>query len=135
MAWIFVLSASFAASLLTLFTGFGLGTLLLPVFALFFPLPLAISLTALVHLANNLFKFLLLGRHADRETVLRFGIPAMAASFVGAACLVYFEAMPPLFHYQWFGHQAEVTVLKCVIAGLMTCFAFYELIHYCPVIS
>ena len=34
------------ASLLTLISGFGLGTLLLPVFALFFPLELAVALTA-----------------------------------------------------------------------------------------
>ena len=40
---------------LTLFSGFGLGTILMPVFALFFPLPLAIAATAVVHFANNLF--------------------------------------------------------------------------------
>jgi len=41
-----------------LLSGFGLGTLLLPVFALFFPLPVAIAATALVHLANNFFKLM-----------------------------------------------------------------------------
>jgi len=40
---------------LTLFSGFGLGTVLMPVFALFFPLPLAIAATAVVHFANNIF--------------------------------------------------------------------------------
>jgi hypothetical protein len=38
------------ASALTLFSGFGLGTLLMPVVALFFPLDLAIAMTAMVHL-------------------------------------------------------------------------------------
>jgi uncharacterized membrane protein YfcA len=44
-------------SILTFFSGFGLGTLMLPVMALFFPVDLAVIATAIVHLANNLFKF------------------------------------------------------------------------------
>ncbi len=48
--------AALLASGLTLLSGFGLGTALMPVFALFFPLPLAIVATAVVHFANNLFK-------------------------------------------------------------------------------
>ena len=51
--------ATFIASGLTLFSGFGLGTLLMPVVAVFFPLEVAIAMTAVVHLANNLFKLLL----------------------------------------------------------------------------
>lgn len=69
--------AAAAASLLTLFSGFGLGTILLPVFALFLPLPAAIASVAVVHLTNNLFKLVLMGRHADREIVLLFGGPAL----------------------------------------------------------
>ncbi|MDP3981751.1 MAG: sulfite exporter TauE/SafE family protein, partial [Chlamydiota bacterium] len=37
------------ASGLTLFLGFGLGTILTPVFAIFFPVPVAIGATAIVH--------------------------------------------------------------------------------------
>jgi uncharacterized membrane protein YfcA len=59
--------AALVASALTLFSGFGLGTLLMPVVALFFPLDLAIAMTAMVHLANNLFKIGLLGRKADSQ--------------------------------------------------------------------
>ncbi len=47
-----------------------MGTLLLPVMVLFFPLDLAIALTAVVHALNNLFKCWLLGRHADKATVI-----------------------------------------------------------------
>jgi len=50
---------------LTLFSGFSLGTILMPAFALFFPIPVAIAATADVHLANNLFKLGLVGRQAD----------------------------------------------------------------------
>ena len=57
--------AALLVSGLTLFSGFGLGTVLMPVFALFFPLPLAIAATAVVHFANNIFKFGLMAKLAD----------------------------------------------------------------------
>jgi hypothetical protein len=60
----FLLICLFAAfaSFLTFYSGFGLGTILLPVFALFFPVELAVGLTGIVHLLNNLFKLLLVGK-------------------------------------------------------------------------
>jgi hypothetical protein len=57
--------AALLASALTLFSGFGLATLLMPIVALFFPLELAIPMTAMVHVANNLIKMSLLGRKAN----------------------------------------------------------------------
>ena len=66
MHYLIICTAAFLVSGLTLFSGFGLGTLLLPVMALFFPIDAAIALTAIVHCLNNLFKFALLGRHADQ---------------------------------------------------------------------
>ena len=51
---------------LTLFSGFGLGTLLMPAFALFLPVPVALAATAVVHLANNLFKLALVGWKAGK---------------------------------------------------------------------
>jgi uncharacterized membrane protein YfcA len=41
--------AALAASGLTLFSGFGLGTLLMPVFAIYFPIEIAVAMTAVVH--------------------------------------------------------------------------------------
>jgi uncharacterized membrane protein YfcA len=43
---------AFFASILTFFSGFGLGTILFPVFILFFPVDLAIALTGVVHFFN-----------------------------------------------------------------------------------
>ena len=40
------------ASTLTFFSGFGLGTVLLPAFALFYPVEQAVALTAAVHFLN-----------------------------------------------------------------------------------
>ncbi len=124
----FIISiAAFGASGLTLFSGFGLGTILMPVFAVFFPLELAISLTAIVHLANNVFKLVLVGRNADRRIVFKFGIPAMAAAFFGAWCLRLFSEARPIFSYVVSGKVAEIAPLKLIMAILMVFFAFMKL--------
>lgn len=125
--FIVALAAAFAAGL-TLYSGFGLGTLLLPVFALFFPVEVAVAATAVVHGANNVFKVSLLGRFADRETVLRFGIPAVFAAVLGAALLGWFSIREPLFRWSLGGWQAEITPLKLVMAALMLFFALFELL-------
>jgi uncharacterized membrane protein YfcA len=119
--------AALLASALTLFSGFGLGTLLMPVVALFFPLELAIAMTAMVHLANNLFKIGLLGRKADGSVLLKFGLPAMAAAFLGAALLTYMGELSPICEYQAFGSNRQVSVLKLVIGVLIVSFVILEL--------
>lgn len=72
------------ASLLTFFSGFGLGTILMPFIALFLPLELAIAVTAVVHFANNIFKFGLVYKSIDYKILLSFGIAAMIFSVFGA---------------------------------------------------
>ncbi len=124
--YLFPALAAFFTAGLTFFSGFGLGTLLLPVFALFFPLPTAIGLTALVHLANNLFKLALVGKYAEPGVVIRFGIPALAAAFLGAAALLKLSHLNPLAAYQLMGRTWEVTPVKLVIAVLMALFALQE---------
>ena len=85
--YIIVITISVMVSALAFFSGFGLGTVLLPAFALFFPLPIAIAATALVHLANNIFKSILVGKKADWQVVLKFAVPGAAAAIVGALLL------------------------------------------------
>ena len=84
---------------LTLVSGFGLGTLLLPLFALFFPLEVAVAATAIVHGANNAFKIALVGRQADRSLVLTFGLPAILAALAGASALSYMSHFGELLSY------------------------------------
>ena len=119
--------AAALASALTLFSGFGLGTVLTPVFALFFPVPLAVAATAIVHFANNLFKLGLLARQADWRVVVRFGIPAALAAFAGATLLDRFDRLPPLSVFEWGGATHEITALKVIIGGLIALFALLEL--------
>jgi uncharacterized protein len=119
--------ASLLASALTLFSGFGLGTLLMPVVALFFRLELAIAMTAMVHLANNLFKIGLLGKQADRTVVLKFGLPAIAAAFVGAGLLLYLGEAEPIYEYEALGSNQQVSIIKLVIGTLIVFFVVLEL--------
>jgi uncharacterized protein len=119
--------AALLAAALTLFSGFGLGTLLLPVFALSFPLPAAVAATAVVHLANNLFKLALVGKDADWRVVWRFGAPAALAALAGAALFEVFAARPPLTSYSLGGRTCEITLLKVTLAVLLLGFTAYEL--------
>jgi uncharacterized protein len=128
MHYLILCVAAFLASGLTLFSGFGLGTMLLPVMAVFFPIDTAIALTAVVHCLNNLFKFTLLGRYADKSTVLRFGLPALLAALLGARLLLWLSNLPPLLTYWFFGRQLQVMPVKLVVAALMAGFALFELL-------
>ena len=83
MDYFLICLVAFLGSGLTLFSGFGLGTLLVPVFGFFFPIEMAILLTAIVHFLNNIFKLFLLGQKANKQALLAFGIPAILFAFVG----------------------------------------------------
>ena len=99
MDYLIICLAAFLGSGLTLFSGFGLGTILVPVFAIFFPIEIAIALTAIVHFLNNIFKLNLLGKLADKFTVLRFGVTAIFSAFLGAYVLTLLTGMQPIFQY------------------------------------
>jgi uncharacterized membrane protein YfcA len=128
MTYLVVCTVAVVASGLTFFSGFGLGTLLLPAFALFVPLDQAVALTAVVHFLNGLFKLALVGRHADRGIVLRFGLPAVVASLLGAWVLVLLAGVPPLATYPAVGREAAVTPVKLVIGLLLLAFAVVEVV-------
>jgi uncharacterized protein len=78
---------SFFAGGLTLFTGFGLSTILLPVFVIFFPVAIAVPSTAIVHFLNNFYKLFIYFKQINTKILLRFGLPALLASIIGAFLL------------------------------------------------
>lgn len=119
---------AFLASGLTFFSGFGLGTILLPVFALFFPVDISVALVAIVHFLNNLFKLSLIGKKASRQVLLRFGGPAILAAFAGAYLLTLLSETEPLLSYSLAGRNFAVTPLKLVIAFLLFVFALFDII-------
>ncbi len=115
------------AAILTFFTGFGLGTLLTPAFMVFFPVDIAIGLTAVVHLLNNLFKLFLVGKNADKSILLKFGIPAIIFSFAGAYLLTLIPHSEPLLVHHWFGGYYPVYPIKLLIAILLLIFSVMDI--------
>src|SRR6187431_2535443 len=106
---------AFIAAILTFFSGFGLGTILTPVFMIFFPVDVAIALTGTVHFFNNIFKLFLVGKNADKEVLLRFGIPAVVAAVIGSWMLLQISNLSPLFVYEISGRRFEVYPVKFII--------------------
>lgn len=125
MEIIFIAQAAFLASLLTFFSGFGLGTLLMPVIALFLPLPIAIAITAVVHFANNILKFILLAKESDFSILVRFGLPAMIFAMLGAWVLEFLYTSSWAISYTFLGIAFRITILKWVIGGVLL-FIFVE---------
>jgi len=115
---------------LTFFSGFGLGTLLMPAFALFFPIEIAIAATAIVHLANNIYKGILMGKYANIKVVLLFTIPAAVAAIIGALLLSYFRNLSSITEYSLFGGSFSVSPVNLVVGFLMIIFALFELIPF-----
>lgn len=128
MSFIFIAAVAFAVSFLTLFSGFGLGTLLLPAFALVFPLDVAVAATAVVHMFNNIFKVGLLYQHAEPRVLVRFGVPAVLAAFVGAAILAGLAGQEPLLTWHLGPREAVVTPISLVMGLLILTFATLDLV-------
>ncbi len=124
---VIVIVAMFA-SFMTFFSGFGLGTILLPAFALVFPIHIAIAMTAVVHLLNNIFKFTLMKSHIDWKTAIAFGVPALIAAIIGANILNYLVEFNFTINYNLFSYEFETTVINLVIAVLIFVFALFDLV-------
>lgn len=121
---------AFLAAILTFFSGFGLGTILTPVFMFFFPVDVAIAFTGIVHFFNNMFKLFLVGKNADKEVLIRFGIPAVIAALAGSWLLLNISDVKPLFTYDMFGQTFEVHSVKLIISVLLIIFASMDVIPY-----
>jgi hypothetical protein len=102
----------------------------MPAFALFFPLPVAVASTAVVHGANNLLKLGLLYREVNFRVFVAFGIPAMIAAVFGALSLSYLTLVTEMYRWQWFGISFESSLLNIVLGGLILSFALFDLSPY-----
>jgi hypothetical protein len=130
MAYIFIAVVAVLVAALTLFSGFGLGTILMPVFALFFPIEIAIAATAVVHLANNVFKVLLVGRKANLKIVAIFALPAALAAVAGAFLLGFVSKMEPIATYSIGMRDFQIMPASFVIGILIAFFGVTELMKF-----
>ena len=111
---IIIALASFLIAGIGVYSGFGLATLLMPIFALFFPLSTSIAATAIVHLVTNVFKLTLFYKFINWSIVARFGIPALITSYIGSLLLTNISQ--------------NGFVLEKLIGLLIIAFALFEII-------
>jgi len=96
----------------------------------FFPVELSIALTGVVHFFNNIFKLGLVGHNANKQVLIKFGIPAVLAAFLGASILINLPDAEPLFYYNWSNGTIKVYPVKFIISLLLLFFAIIELTPY-----
>ncbi len=83
---------SLATSVVTLFTGFGVGTVLAPLMALYFDVKVAVFLAAIVHFFNNASRLYLYREYVDRGVFRRFGVISIVGAFLGSYAQVLIDS-------------------------------------------
>ena len=121
MSFLLIGVTALVASLLTFFSGFGLGTLLMP------DLELAIGMTAVVNLLNNLFKIILIRRYINYQIVAWFGIAAAIGAFLGSQLLFIKGAEMVVGTYRLGDTTYQVHLIKIIVAILIITFAIMEM--------
>ncbi|MFP5385600.1 MAG: sulfite exporter TauE/SafE family protein [Bacteriovoracia bacterium] len=123
-----IIITAFLASILTFFSGFGLGTILLPAFALFFPLTIAVAMTGIVHFTNGVFKVILLRKDIHFPVLWRFALLAIPAAFSGAWILTQLGEQPPLITYTLLKKEFSISPLNLIIGLLMMSMVILEIV-------
>ena len=127
--YILVGGVSLFTTILTFFSGFGVGTILTPVFVLFFPIELAVAMTAIVHFLNNLFKFGLTYKDINIKVLIKFGGAALPFAFVGAWLLMSFSGNNIVLKQLTVGnYPLEIKLIELLVGLLMFIFAIVEII-------
>jgi uncharacterized membrane protein YfcA len=81
---LFVAIAGIVAGAVAAVAGFGIGSLLTPVFALRYGTKLAVALVSIPHLAGTALRFARLRAHVDRRVLIGFGVLSAIGGLVGA---------------------------------------------------
>jgi hypothetical protein len=79
-----VLVVSFVAAAAASIVGFGIGSLLTPLLALQFEMPLAVAIVSVPHAAATALRCWRLRRAIDRTVLVRFGLLSAAGALAGA---------------------------------------------------
>lgn len=128
MDYLLIALVALFASALTFFSGFGLGTILTPVFLLFFPVEVAIALTGVVHFLNNLFKISLVGKFIHWRIGLLFGLTGMVGALIGAYLLFVIASHDTAISFALAGQHFQTSSLNLLIAALLSFFALVDLV-------
>jgi uncharacterized protein len=115
------------ASAITIVSGFGLNTVLVPAFAVLFPLPLAIASVALVHLIASASRLVIFRAHINRVIAWQFVPWAIAGGLVGALILELLGGIPVIATYPLLGVTKSITAVKVVVGFTIAALSLYEL--------
>lgn len=121
-----IVVAAFVGALLTFFSGFGLGTILTPIFALFYPIEYAVIMTALVHFANNILKIILVGKSINKNVLFSFGFTSILGAIIGSLLLGYFYSEKDSINYSLLKMEFNTSQAKLLLGTLMIVFSFIE---------
>jgi uncharacterized membrane protein YfcA len=66
-------------------TGFGTSTIMVPIMLLFYPVPQTLFFVGIIHFFGNVWKLLLFRKGVMWRLILSFGVPGVAATFLGAS--------------------------------------------------
>ena len=66
-------------------TGFGTSTVMVPIMLLFYPVPQTLFFVGIIHFFGNVWKLLLFRKGVRWRLILSFGIPGIAATYIGAS--------------------------------------------------
>ncbi len=80
-----------ATSVVTLFTGFGVGTIMMPAMMFFFDVKIAIFLSAIVHVFNNISRLALYWAEIKWNIIKRFGMVSLLGAFIGSFAQIYMD--------------------------------------------
>ena len=83
----FIMPIVIAASFVGTMTGFGTSTIIVPVLLLFYPTPQTLLFVGIIHWFGNIWKLLLFRKGFQWKLILSFGIPGIAATFLGASLM------------------------------------------------
>jgi uncharacterized membrane protein YfcA len=115
------------ASAITIVSGFGLNTVLVPAFAVLFPLPLAIASVALVHLIASAIRLVIFRAHINRVIAWQFVPWAIVGGLVGALILELLGGIPVIATYPLLGVIKSITAVKVVVGFTIAALSLYEL--------
>lgn len=90
--YIVLILVTLGTSVVTLFTGFGVGTIMMPVMALFFDVKVAIFLAAIVHFFNNMSRLALYRTEINWKIIQRFGVVSIIGAFIGSYAQIYLDS-------------------------------------------
>ncbi|MDT8411927.1 MAG: sulfite exporter TauE/SafE family protein [Vicingaceae bacterium] len=129
MDFLIIGGVAFLTSILTFFSGFGVGTILTPAFVLFFPIDIAVAMTAIVHFLNNLFKMGLTFKDINKNVLIKFGVTAIPLAFLGAWLLMNFSNNNRILYEFTIGDKTlTIKLVELIIGIMMLIFAIFELL-------